>query len=70
MQEIYRIRITIYKDKAAVCKKALNGHIVTENYYIHEEKKIMRKKRITEKNHSSCYSCSNACSRNCALSGK
>lgn len=49
MQEIYRIRITIYKDKAAVCKKALNGHIVTENYYIHEEKKIMRKKRLLKK---------------------
>ncbi len=49
MQEIYRIRITIYKDKAAVCKKALNGHIVTENYYIHEEKKIMRKKGLLKK---------------------
>ena len=49
MQEIYRIRITIYKDKAAVCKKALSGHIVTENYYIHEEKKIMRKKGLLKK---------------------
>ena len=49
MQEIYRIRITIYKDKAVVCKKALSGYIVTENYYIHEEKKIMRKKGLLKK---------------------